>query len=167
MNIIKKYKKYLTTAILFLLLCITLVFFNNLNSGLNLNALALYENDKKDALNIPSDINFISDDKKSFIEFCKKQYGINHDIEIDNSTYIYYGSVNGYRFYRINISCMPVDSINHNEIIGGYNFSSSLMFRTYPSGLYIIGDNGVYTLTDAYNQNLIDITQIHELFLKK
>lgn len=159
-------KKIVTTSILLALLCLTIFFFINANNGTNFQALADVQNTKKSTLNIPSDINFIDDDKKAFIEYCQKNAAAGNSAAIDDSTYTYYGCVGGYRFYRINVDCFPSDELNHEEMIGGYIFQSSRTFYPYSSGLYIIGDNNILTLDEASRQCLVDIGKIYALYQK-
>lgn len=150
-----------------LLLCFCVLYYSKTSPGLNFNALAANQSSSKDAMNIPSDFNFIQDDKKAFISYAQNYIEAGQDLNIDDSTYLYYGTVDGYRLYRMNISLMPAENLNHEETIGGYAFKSSLLFRPYASGLYIIGESGVYTLDDAYKAGLVDMSHVYSLYVSK
>lgn len=160
-------KKIITTAALFVLLCSILFNFDNLFQRLNYNAMALADSNTSEALDIPSDINFINDDKKSFITYMQEYDGSTLPLSIDNNTYVYYGIVNGYRLYRISVTSYSNEPICQEEVIGGYHFNSSSLFRPSPTGLYVIGDNGVYTLQEAYKFSLVDIGKVYKLYLSK
>ena len=168
MKLKKSHRKILSTGLLILLLCGTLLAFNSLNIEPDLVASAYTENPKKDVLNIPSDINFIEDDKKAFIEYCKSQFGTDAAMSIDKQSYLYYGISEGYRLYRLSVTCMPADSIGGEQEIGGYTFYTSCRYRPYDLGLYVIGENGaVYTLDQAYRLGLVDISSVYRLYQQK
>lgn len=159
-------RKIMSTSVLLALLCLTVFFFIRSNNGTNFKALADIQTSKKSSLNIPSDINFIDDDKKAFLEYCRQNKGASDKAQIDDTTYVYYGCLNGYRFYRLNLDCYPAEELNHEENIGGYVFQSSRSFYPYVSGLYIIGNDGVHTLSEACSENIVDIGKIFLLYQK-
>lgn len=162
----KTRKKLISTALLIVLLIGTLLSFNLLFSNLSYNAEA-FNSPKKAALDIPSDINFISDDKKAFISFCEQNYGTKATDSIESGSYCYFGSIEGKRLYRMNLSCMPYENLYNETNIGGYTFSSSRLFKQYGVGLYIIDETGVYTLEQAYETGKIDIGRFYELYTEK
>jgi hypothetical protein len=161
------FRKFITTAILLFLLVFVVTFFDSFYAKYDFRALATYNVTKNDAVDIPSDINFIQDDKKAFLNYCQNLITTNQPFVIDDKTYVYYGNQNGYRFYRISITAMLYTNINNELTIDGYTFESLYTFRPYASGFYIIGDSGVYTLEEAYEYKIIDIKQIYKLYMTK
>jgi hypothetical protein len=166
-KIVGIFRRLITTCLLLFLLVLVITIFGSFYSKYDFRALATYKVTNNDAMDIPSDINFIQDDKKVFINYCQNLINTNQPLVIDNSTYVYYGDQNGYRFYRISITAMPYSNINNELTIDGYTFESAYTFRPYASGFYIIGNNEVYTLEEAYNDKIIDISQIFSLYMAK
>lgn len=156
-------------AITVMVAVITVVMFNfnNIFTDLNCNALTISSKAKSDLTHIPSKINFLDDDKKAFVNYCKDIYGENLPIKSDDSIYTYFGTVNGYRFYRMQPSYIMYDNVHQQEVIGGYTFESSSRYRPDNLGLYIIGDDNVYTLKEAYGKGLVDISKVYELYTAK
>jgi hypothetical protein len=159
--------KIITISFVIVIMGVLMVNFDSIFTDLNCNALTIPNNSKSDLSNIPSKINFLDDDKKAFVDFCKVKYGSNLPLEIDNNIYQYFGTVNGYRFYRLQPTYISYDSVSQQEVIGGYTFESACRYRPEKTGLYIIGDDNVYTLSDAYSKGLIDITKVYALYVKK
>lgn len=160
-------KKVITILAVIVIMSVIMMNFNSLFTDLNFNALAISDNTKTELTHIPSKINFLDDDKKLFVDYCKTIYGNELPIQIDDSIYTYYGTVNGYRFYRLQPSYIMYDNVRFQEVIGGYTFESSYHFRPESTGLYIIGDDNVYTLKQAYEAGLIDISKVYSLYLSK
>lgn len=159
-------KKFFTTTVLFLLLVVTLSCFNVVLSSLNYNASA-FSNTKKETLDIPSDLNFVDDDKKAFLNYCKDIYGNEKPFSIDTMAYCYYGTIEGRRLYRFNATYIPYENVYNESTIGGYVFSSSCLYRPYSLGLYIVDGKNVYTLAEAYEKGLVNIAKVHELYMSK
>ena len=159
--------KIITIMVVVVVMGVMMVNFDSIFTDLNCNALSISDNTKADLTQIPSKINFLDDDKKAFVSYCKDIYGSDLPLEIDDSVYEYYGTVNGYRFYRLQPSYIPYDSISQQEVVGGYTFESPSHYRPARTGLYIIGDDSVYTLEDAYDNGLIDISKVYELYVTK
>jgi prepilin peptidase dependent protein B len=159
--------KIISIAAVIVVMSVLMVNFNSIFTDLNCNALEISDNTNADLTHIPSKINFLDDDKKSFIEYCKNIYGSDLPLKIDDSVYMYFGTVNGYRFYRLQPSYITYDNINQQEVIGGYTFESSSRYRPERTGLYIIGDSNVYTLSDAYEKGLVDISKVYALYIAK
>ena len=165
---IKRYEIKLTTvAIVAVFIAVLLLNFDKIFTDINCNAFSESAGNKADVTVIPSKINFLDDDKKSFLNYCKKIYGNNFPLKIDESVYKYYGTVNGYRLYRLQLSYISFDSIIEYEDIDGYIFESPCRFRPERTGLYIIGDTGVFTLNDAYKLGYVDISKIYRLYTLK
>jgi hypothetical protein len=166
-KLFKNFKKFITTVILLFLLIFVVTFFDSFYAKYDFRALATYKVTKNDAVDIPSDINFIQDDKKVFIKYCQKPIITNQPLIVDDKTYVYYGNRNGYRFYRMSITAMPYTNINSELTIDGYTFESCYTLKPYATGLYIIGNSGVFTLEEAYNNKIIDIKRIYDLYMAK
>lgn len=158
--------KIITIMSVVVIMGILMVNFDSIFTDLNCNALAVSKS-SKDLAEIPSTINFLDNDKQTFINYCKTIYGDEIPLDIDNTVYKYYGTVNGYRFYRLQPSYISYDNISQHEEIGGYTFESPFKYRPEPTGLYIISDNGVYPLKDAYEFGLIDISKAYKLYTEK
>lgn len=164
---LKRYGFKLLTVTLSVVTITVLMFnFDSIFTDLSCKALTFSAN-KSDKTELPTKINFLDDDRNLFIKYCKGIYGEDLPIKIDDSIYKYYGTVNGYRFYRIQPTLIPYDSIIQHETIGGYTFESPSRFRPEPTGLYIIGDDSVYTLNEAYSQGIIDIKKAYRLYKEK
>lgn len=160
--------KIITIAVAFAVLGFLMVNFDSLFTDLNYSALALADSSSKaDLTSIPSNINYLDDDRAAFVSYCKDIYGYDLPIQIDDSVYEYFGTVNGYRFYRLQPTCIASDDIIEQEVVGGYTFESPSRYRPELTGLYIIGDNKVYTLEDAYDDNLVDISTVYKLYMAK
>lgn len=140
--------------------------FDSIFPDLNCDALAVSQTVKQTTNEVPSSINFIEEDKASFIKYCESFYGTDVPMSTDNDSFRYYGTTNGYRLYRIAPTNVPSDTLNVQKVIGGYTFESSERFRPSTLGLYIIGQNKVLTLEEAYEQNLIDISKIYKFYSK-
>lgn len=167
MQSITRLRKLRSTAILLVLLCLTVAVFSNIAGKQGVRATDIVTTEKMNAADIPSDINYIDDDKKLFVRYCDEAYSITIPSKIDSSTYVFYGVINGYRFYRMSVSSLPTENINHEDVVGSFPFESSRLFRPYAPGLYIIGNGKVYTLEEAYEQHIVDIRQVFQLYLEK
>lgn len=161
---LKMRKKAVTTIVLFLLLFCTMSTFNVILSGINYNAAA-FNNAKKQSLDIPSDLNFVDDDKRTFLNYCEKIYGNEKPYAVDTLSYCYYGTLSGRRLYRFNATFIPYATVYNESNIGGYIFSSAVLYRPYSLGLYVIDGQNVYTLQQAYERGVINISKAHELYL--
>jgi hypothetical protein len=159
--------KIITIAVVVAVMGVLMVNFDSIFTDLNCNALSISDNSKSDLTQIPSKINFLDDDKKAFVSYCKDIYGSSLPLGIDDSVYEYFGTVNGYRFYRLQPSYISYDSISQQEVIGGYTFESACRYRPERTGLYIIGDDNIYTLEQANENDLIDISKVYELYTAK
>jgi|WetSurMetagenome_2_1015567.scaffolds.fasta_scaffold317750_2 hypothetical protein len=159
--------KIITISIVVIAMGILMVNFDSIFTDLNCNALAISDSPKADLTQIPNSINFLDEDKTAFVNYCKDIYGSSLPLEVDSTVYKYYGTVNGYRFYRLMPTYISYDSISQQEVIGGYTFESSSLYRPERTGLYIIGDEKVYSLKQAYDNNLIDISKAYQLFIAK
>lgn len=167
-----RFSRYLPKLIIFLVVALVMgslmVNFDNIFTSLNCHALQVSDYEKSAAVTaIPSKINFLDDDKKAFIDYCKKIYGSSLPLKIDDNLYEYYGTVNGYRFYRLQPAYISYDSISQQKVIGGYFFESPCRCRPEATGLYIISDKRVYTLEQAYDKGLVDISLIYSLYSAK
>lgn len=159
--------KIITIMMVVVVMGVLMVNFDSIFTDINCNALSISSSTKADLTQIPSKINFLDDDKKAFVSYCKDIYGSDLPLEIDNSVYEYYGTVNGYRFYRLQPTYISYDSISQQEVVGGYTFESSSHYRPERTGLYIIGDDSVYSLRQAYDNGLIDISKAYQLYIAK
>jgi hypothetical protein len=144
-----------------------MVNFDSIFTDLNCNALAVSSSTKADDTQLPSTINYLDNDKMTFISYCSDIYGNDLPLQIDESIYHYYGTVNGYRLYRLQPLYVSYDNINQQQVIGGYTFESPCLYRPYRMGLYAIGDDKVYTLEEAYNFGLVDISKVYKLYSAK
>ncbi|HEX3027085.1 MAG TPA: hypothetical protein VHR42_07655 [Clostridia bacterium] len=167
MKLSRQVSKGISTGILILVLIFIYINFNTIFTKLNYNALAVTDNQKDETINLPTQINFLSSDKKEFVEYCSLTFDVNLSDQSGNRVFTYYGAINGYRFYRLQLNCIPCDSAFTEENIGGYTFTSPCYYRPNPTGLYIIGDDGVYTLKEAYEKGLINISNAYSLYQKK
>jgi len=167
MVILRFARKLISPVVFILILVLVIMNFNTIFDKLNYNALAISDNSQIDQINIPSNLNFISDDKALFIEYCKSLYGEDLPLNVDEDNYIYYGANNGYRFYRLQAAGVPFEPAWQSETVGGHVFESSCLYRPALTGLYIIGNDKVYTLSEAYDQKLIDIGVIYNLYQQK
>lgn len=159
--------KIVTITVVFVIMGVLMVNFDSIFTDLNCNALAVSKSSKADLTEIPSTINYLDNDKQTFINYCKTIYGSDLPLEVDNTVYKYYGTVNGYRFYRLQPSYISYDTISQHEEIGGYTFESSFRYRPEPTGLYIISDDCVYSLKEAYEYGMIDISKAYQLYIAK
>jgi hypothetical protein len=167
MIIFKKYKKIITTSVLIITLAVVITYFDSFYAKYDFRALATYTVTKNDVANIPSNINFIQDDKKTFLQYYKTKTITNQPLLIDDKTYIYYGNRNGYRFYRMSTTAMSLEYINSQLVLGGYTFESPFSFKPSNSGFYIISDSKIFTLEEAYSKKIIDIKQMYLLYMAK
>jgi hypothetical protein len=159
--------KIITVAAVIMVMAFLLVNFNSFFKSLDCSALETSEKTSTDVTSIPSQINFIDDDKKLFTDYCTKVYGSKIPIKVDDSVYLYFGTVNGYRFYRLQPTYIACDCVRQQQIIGGYIFESAYRYRPEATGLYIIGGNKVYTLEQAYNKGLVNIQKVYKLYISK
>jgi len=156
-------KKFISAFVLSIVFIAIVINFSVFFPTLNHNALALINSETKNPINIPSNINFLNDDKKAFCDYMKNLYGQDLPLSVDNDLFVYYGAVNGYRFYRLQSMLIPLECTHQTEIIGSYLFESDFLFRPSAIGLYVIGDK-VYSLREAYYSNLINISEIYNLY---
>jgi hypothetical protein len=168
MSVSRYWVKFVTFLAVALVMGSIMANFDNIFTGLNCHALQVSDHKKSSELaSIPSKINFLDDDKKAFIDYCKKLYGSSLPLKIDDSIYEYYGTINGYRFYRLQPSYISYDPISQREMIGGYLFESPYRCRPEATGLYIISDKRVYTLEQAFDKKLVDISLVYSLYAAK
>ncbi|HCC00772.1 MAG TPA: hypothetical protein DEP42_06120 [Ruminococcaceae bacterium] len=118
-------------------------------------------------INIPRNLNFLSDDKQTFLTYCKSFYGDKLPMKVDSSTFIYEGAVDGYRLYRIQATLIETGSARQLVKLGNYTFESDRLYRPSPLGLYLIRNNEVYTLENAYQSNLLSMDDLYTLYIKK
>ncbi len=163
----KYFAKIVSIAAVIVIMAVLMVNFNNIFTNLNCNALEISDNTTADLTHIPSNLNFLDDDKKLFVSYCENIYGESLPLKIDSSVYMYFGTVNGYRFYRMQPTYITYDNINQKDIVGGYTFESCSRYRPERTGLYIIGDNNVYSLDQAYDMGIIDISKVYQLYVAK
>jgi|GEM_PF-2370774 hypothetical protein len=164
---IKRYGfKLLKIIFALAVMTVIMINFETIFNALDCDALTI-STSKTDVTDLPSKINFLDDDKNTFIRYCKNFYGEDLPIGIDNNIYQYYGNVNGYRFYRLQPTLVSYDNISQSEVIGGFTFESPYRFRPENTGLYIISDESVYTLEEAYKLGLIDIEKAYQLYKEK
>jgi hypothetical protein len=156
--------KILTFCLVVSFFSVLLINFDSIFTDLNCDALSVSQSVKKDADEVPNSINFIDEDKALFLDYCEENFQDKLPMEVDNSNFIYYGTVSGYRIYRLQATNIDCENINQSEAVGGYTFESSQRFRPYKLGLYAIGDGNVYTLYNAYSKNLIDISKVYRLY---
>lgn len=159
--------KIITIVVAIVIMGALMVNFDNIFTDLNCNALAVSSSTKADDTQIPSTINYLDNDKKTFIDYCKDIYGDNLPLQIDDSVYYYYGTVDGYRLYRLQPMYISYDNISQQQVIGGYTFESPNRYRPYRIGLYIIGNDKVYTLKEAYDYGLVSISKVYKLYAAK
>lgn len=158
--------KILTFCFVVVFLGVLFINFDSIFSDLNCDALSVSQTEKKEVDEVPNSINFIDEDKTTFIDYCKKIFSDKLSMQIDSSVFRYYGTVNGYRIYRLQATNISCENINQSKVIGGYTFESSQRFRPFNVGLYAVGNNKVYTLEEANRQNLIDIAKVYRLYIK-
>lgn len=159
--------KWISAFVFSLSLVVILLNFNRLFPALNHNALALTETSEDDPINIPVDINFLGEDKKAFIDYCKGIYGEELPMSVDPDSFIYYGTIDGCRLYRMQVSAIPAEAIHQTERIGIYTFESDRLYRPSATGLYVIGDGGVYPLDQAAEDNRVNIDEAYRLYQQK
>lgn len=164
---IKRYGlKFIKIIFAVAVMAVIMLNFDTIFTELDCNALTVSAN-KADVTDLPSKINFLDDDKEAFIKYCKNIYGEDLPIRIDDDVYQYYGNVNGYRFYRLQPTLVSYDNISQSQVVGGLKFESPYRFRPENTGLYIISDECVYTLDEAYKLGLIDIKKAYQLYKDK
>ncbi|HEX2937916.1 MAG TPA: hypothetical protein VHO66_03255 [Ruminiclostridium sp.] len=164
---IKRYGfKLVTVAVVAVTMAVLLINFDSIFTELSCDALTITQT-KSDKAELPSSLNYIDEDKSVFVNYCKDIYGDDLPLKIDENVYQFYGTINGLRFYRLQSTLIPYDNINQSELIGGYSFDSPGRFRPYSTGLYIIGDDKVYTLKQAYESGLINIQKAFDLYNNK
>lgn len=167
MTISRYWTKILSVSLVVVFLGVLMINFDNIFTDLNCDALTVSDNVKETPNEAPVSLNFIDEDKTCFIDYCKDLYGENLPLETDNNVFHYYGTVNGFRFYRIHASYIPCENINQQQVVGGYIFESSARYRPDKTGLYVIGNNRVYTIDEAYTNKLIDIAKLYKLYSKE
>lgn len=158
--------KILAVGLVVALLSVLMVNFDSVFPDLNCDALAVSQTVKQKDDEVPNSINFIDEDKNAFINYCKEIYGNKLPMEIDKDVFHYYGTVNGFRFYRLAATYIPSENILRKEVVGGYTFESASRFRPSDTGLYIIGKDRVMTLKEANDNGLIDIAKVYRLYEK-
>lgn len=167
MKILHGAGKWISAFLFSLSLVVILLNFNRMFPALNHNALALTETSEDDPINIPVSINFLSEDRKAFIDYCKGIYGEDLPMSIEPDSFIYYGTIDGCRLYRMQVSAIPAEPAHQTETIGNYIFESDCLYRPSRTGLYIIGDGGVYSLDQAVEYNMINVDEAYRLYQQK
>ena len=141
--------------------------FKALFPGLYRNALILYAGAENDPKDIPSSLNFLNDDKRAFIGYCQGIYGDRLPLSVDNASFVYFGTADGYRLYRLQANRVPCERVQNSETLAGYTFYSDCIYRPSRTGLYLIGDKGVFTLDSAYQNQLVDMSDVYSLYFAK
>jgi hypothetical protein len=158
-------KNFITAAVFFIMFILIIINFKTIFPALNQNALILSANNENNPNDIPSNLNFLNADKKSFITYCKGIYGDKLPLSVDNSNFIYFGTVDSYRLYRLQSTLIPYDRAQQSDTLAGHTFLSDCIYRPSKTGLYLIGDKGVFSLDDAYLNKVVDIGDVYSLYL--
>ncbi len=67
-----------------------------------------------------------------------------------------------YYLFRQHLGPLGLPKEPYSEEIGGYTFTpNGCIWSPYPLGLYVVGEEDVLTLGDAYAQGKIDIAEVH------
>jgi hypothetical protein len=159
--------RFISTAIFVTMLLVIVFNFNTIFPALSRHSLTLMTTKYNNPIDIPSNLNFLNDDKKDFIEYCKTYYGEKLPLSVDNDAFVYYGSIDGVRLYRLQSNLIPYERVQQSESINGRVFMSDCTYRPSKTGLYIICDQGVFTLDEAYERDIIDIDDVYNLYLDK
>ncbi|MFT9077840.1 hypothetical protein [Ethanoligenens sp.] len=155
------------TAILSaLLLAILMVNFSNFFPALKRNALSP-SNRADTPINIPQNINFLNDDKQAFLNMCNALYGSKLPLSVDSNSFLYEGAVDGYHLYRMQANLIETEPARQYVVLGKYLFESDRLYRPSPTGLYLVKDNLVYTLEEAYTTQLVDFSNLYRLYKQK
>lgn len=165
----KHFTSTILSSVIFLITILVIVFnFNIIFPALRPHSLVITTTKKNNPTDIPSNLNFLNDDKNAFLEYCKKIYGDKLPLTVNNDTFVYFGTIDGYRLYRMQSNLIPYENIQHSEVIDGHMFLSDCIYHPSRSGLYIISDQSVvYTLNEAYKSGIINIDDVYNLYLDK
>ncbi len=159
--------RQITSVILFACVLAALFFnFSTFFPALKKNAFSI-ANKADSPINIPQNLNFLNDDKEAFITYCNAIYGASLPLSVDSSSFEYEGALNGYHFYRMQADLVGTEPAVQYVRLGGYTFVSDQLYRPSPTGLYLIKNSVVYTLEEAYSQNLVNFSELYALYQKK
>jgi prepilin peptidase dependent protein B len=164
---LKKIEKFISAAVFVAVLLVIVPNFNNIFPDLNRTDLVSAESKAEMPIDIPSNLNFLNDDKKAFIDYCKSIYGGTLPLTVNSDLFTYYGTVDGYRLYRLQSNLIPYEHAHSSETINGYTFLSDYIYRPSKTGLYVIGDKGVFTIDEVYKDGIVNIADIYDLYAKK
>ena len=167
MKTINKVGNYIVLAVILVVLLLIATHFKSIFPALNHNGTVISESKTNKPIDIPSNLNFLNDDKKAFLEYCDSLYGDALPFAIDNDKFCYYGTVDGQRLYRLQATLIPYEHANLTEDLGGYKFYSDCIYRPSKIGLYIITDNSIKTLENAYHDGSVNISDVYKLYLSK
>lgn len=117
--------------------------------------------------NIAQNLNFLSEDKKAFLSYCADIYGTVLPCEVDASTFVYYGGVDGFRLYRMQPTLVETGPARQSLTLGGDVFTSDRLYRPFSLGLYLVKDSAVYDLKTAARLGLANISDVYALYLQK
>jgi hypothetical protein len=160
--------KILTTALFLIAMLVIVLNFNIIFPALRPHSLVITTEKKNNPTDIPSNLNFLNDDKNAFLEYCKGIYGEKLPLAVNNDTFVYYGTVDGYRLYRMQSNLIPYERVQQSEEINGHIFFSDCIYHPSRTGLYIVSEqSSVFTLDEAYKSGIIDIDDVYDLYLDK
>lgn len=160
------YKLMWSAVLSALILVVVLLNFSHIFPALKKNALSP-SNHADTPINIPQNLNFLNDDKQAFLDYCTTIFGSKLPLSVDSDSFVYEGAVDGYHFYRIQANLIETGPARQHVVLGGYLFESDRLYRPSPTGLYLVKDNQVYTLEEAYNAKLVDFSELYSLYKQK
>lgn len=165
----KHFTRTILTSVLFLITILAIVLnFHIIFPALRPHSLVITTAKKNNPTDIPSNLNFLNDDKNAFLEYCKGIYGEKLPLSVNNDTFVYYGTVDSYRLYRMQSNLIPYERVQQSEEIGGHVFLSDCTYHPSRTGLYIVSEHSnVFTLDEAYKIGIIDIDDVYDLYLDK
>lgn len=167
MNIGRFIKRIFPAVLLIAVVAVMMLNFRTIFPTLSRRALDTSNTEKPVPKDIPNSLNFLNDDKAAFVRYCKGQYGEKMPFGVDSDSFIYFGSVDGARLYRMKPTLINCENISQTETFEGYSFYSDCRYFPSKTGLYIICNDNVFTLDEAYRDGMIYIEDVHNLYLRK
>lgn len=160
------YKLVWSAVLSVLILTVVVLNFSHIFPALKKNALSP-ANREDTPINIPQNLNFLNDDKRAFLDYCNAIFGSKLPLAVDSDSFVYEGVVDGYHLYHMQANLIETGSARQRVVLGGYLFESDRLYRPSPTGLYLVKDNQVYTLEEAYNTKLVDLSELYSLYKQK
>ncbi len=107
-----------------------------------------------------ADTSFLQEDINAFETYFADSLSIDKPT-ISENRIMFFGTSNDWRVYQAVYDNQFAADAECSETLGEYTFHHYCIYQPYSIAIYAIKDDEIYTLTQAYEKELIDIEQVY------